>query len=133
MQYRNPVYTADGRINCEINHSHYGWIPFTADANDIENHGKELFDAILKDGGVKDYEKPDNLSEIVKAERNAYMEKIELTDQQIDHIAEKAAEVAFKKIYEEVGRSVVKKIFWIVGAGALGLLFWMAGNGQLPK
>jgi hypothetical protein len=60
-------------------------------------------------------------------------EKIELTDQQIDHIAEKAAEVAFKKIYEEVGRSVVKKILWIVGAGALGLLFWMAGNGQLPK
>ncbi len=133
MQYRNPVYTADGRINCEINHSYYGWIPFTADSNDIENHGKELFDAILKDGGVKDYEKPDNLSEIVKAERDAYMEKIELTDQQIDHIAEKAAEVAFKKIYEEVGRSVVKKIFWIVGAGALGLLFWMAGSGQLPK
>ena len=60
-------------------------------------------------------------------------EKIELTDQQIDHIAEKAAEVAFKKIYEEVGRSVVKKILWIVGAGALGLLFWMAGNGSLPK
>jgi hypothetical protein len=34
MQYRNPVYTADGRINCEINHSHYGWIPFTADTKD---------------------------------------------------------------------------------------------------
>ena len=61
------------------------------------------------------------------------IEKIELTDAQIDHIAEKAAEVAFKKIYEEVGRSVVKKIFWIVGAGALGLMFWMAGNGSLPK
>ena len=61
------------------------------------------------------------------------MDKIQLTDEQIDHIAEKAAEVAFKKIYEEVGRSVVKKIFWIVGAGALGLMFWMAGNGSLPK
>ena len=41
------------------------------------------------------------------------MEKVQLTDEQINHIAEKAAEVAFKKIYEEVGRSVVKKIFWI--------------------
>jgi len=61
------------------------------------------------------------------------MEKIELTDQQIDHIAEKAAEVAFKKIYEEVGCSVVKKIFWIVGVAALGLMFWMNGNGTLPK
>ena len=59
------------------------------------------------------------------------MEKIQLTDEQIDHIAEKAAEVAFKKIYEEVGRSVVKKIFWIVGAGALGLMILMSGNGSL--
>ena len=61
------------------------------------------------------------------------MDKLQLTDEQIDIIAERAAEVAFKRIYEEVGRSVVKKIFWIVGAGALGLMFWMAGNGTLPK
>ena len=47
------------------------------------------------------------------------MDKIQLTDEQIDHIAEKAAEVAFKKI------------FWIVGAGALGLMIWMSGNGSL--
>jgi penicillin-binding protein-related factor A (putative recombinase) len=65
--------------------------------------------------------------------RKPNMDKIQLTDEQIDHIAERAAEVAFKRIYEEVGRSVVKKIFWIVGAGALGLMIWLAGNGQLPK
>ncbi len=59
------------------------------------------------------------------------MEKIELTDEQINHIAEKAAEVAFKKIYEEVGRSVVKKIFWIIGVGSLGLLLWLGGNGHI--
>jgi len=61
------------------------------------------------------------------------MEKMPLSDEQIEAIAERAAEVAFKKIYVKVGRSVVKKVFWIVGAGALGLLFWMAGNGSLPK
>ena len=61
------------------------------------------------------------------------MDKIQLTDEQIDAIAERAAEVAFNRIYQEVGRSVVKKIFWIVGAGALGLMIWLAGNGQLPK
>ena len=44
------------------------------------------------------------------------MKELPLTDDQIEAIAEKAAEVAFKKIYEEVGRSVVKKVFWIVGA-----------------
>jgi hypothetical protein len=61
------------------------------------------------------------------------MEKMPLTDEQIEAIAERAAEVAFKKIYEEVGRSVVKRIFWIVGAGSLALLFWLSGNGNFPK
>jgi len=34
MEYRNPVYTEDGRIDCEINHPEYGWIPFTCDPDD---------------------------------------------------------------------------------------------------
>ncbi len=34
MEYRNPAFTADGRIDVEINHPVYGWIPFTADAAD---------------------------------------------------------------------------------------------------
>ena len=61
------------------------------------------------------------------------MDKIQLTDEQIDAIAERAAEVAFNRIYQEVGRSVVKKIFWIVGAGALGVMIWLSGTGHLPK
>ena len=47
--------------------------------------------------------------------------------------ASKKISTDFKKIYEEVGRSVVKKIFWIVGAGSLFLLMWLGGNGHLPK
>ena len=61
------------------------------------------------------------------------MSDINLSDAQIEAIAERAAEVAFKKIYEEVGKSVVKKIFLIVGAGALFILMWLGSNGQLPK
>jgi len=34
MNYRNPVFTADHFIDCEINHPVYGWIPFTCDPND---------------------------------------------------------------------------------------------------
>jgi hypothetical protein len=34
MDYRNSVFTADGNIDCEINHPVYGWIPFTCDPND---------------------------------------------------------------------------------------------------
>jgi hypothetical protein len=48
MQTRNPIFTASGAIDCEINHPTYGWIPFTASPNDPEQHGREIFDA-LKD------------------------------------------------------------------------------------
>lgn len=34
MEYRNPVYTAGGLIDCEINHPTHGWVPFTCDPND---------------------------------------------------------------------------------------------------
>jgi hypothetical protein len=34
MNYRNAKRLADGRINCEIEHETYGWIPFTCDLND---------------------------------------------------------------------------------------------------
>lgn len=46
IEYRKPVYTEDGRINCEINHPDFGWIPFTADANDLDKMGRDLFAAI---------------------------------------------------------------------------------------
>lgn len=42
-----------------------------------------------------------------------------LTDEQIEHIAQKAAELAVKKmtteIYASVGKSILSKIFWGVG------------------
>lgn len=34
MNYRNPIYTENGWIDCEIEHPEYGWIPFTCDPND---------------------------------------------------------------------------------------------------
>lgn len=58
---------------------------------------------------------------------------IPLTEEQIDAIAEKAAEKALAKVYEEVGRSVVKRILWIVGAVALGLMSLLSiKSGHLP-
>jgi hypothetical protein len=59
--------------------------------------------------------------------------EIDLTDDQIEQIAERAAEVAFRKIYEEVGKNVLKKLAWLTGAAVLGLAFWLAGNNSLPK
>lgn len=45
MNFRNAQFTASGAIDCEIEHPVYGWIPFTADPNDIEPLGAEVFDA----------------------------------------------------------------------------------------
>ena len=59
--------------------------------------------------------------------------EVQLTDEQIEAIAERAAEVAFKKIYEEVGRNVLKKLAWLTGAAVLGLAFWLSGHNSLPK
>ena len=56
-----------------------------------------------------------------------------LTDDQIEAIAERAAEKAVAKltdhVYREVGRSVVSRFVWIVGALAVGLFIWAKSQG----
>lgn len=64
MQVRNPVYTSDGRIDCEIKHPVYGWIPFTASPNDIEQLGREIFQ-IVSVMNVAPYVAPEPLPEPV--------------------------------------------------------------------
>lgn len=55
-----------------------------------------------------------------------------LTEEQIEAIAERAAEVALEKVYTHIGKSVVQKFLWVVGAGALALAAWMNGAGHWP-
>jgi hypothetical protein len=50
MQIRNPIYTNDGRIDCQIEHPDFGWIPFTAAADDVEEHGRLIYAAALEMG-----------------------------------------------------------------------------------
>jgi hypothetical protein len=49
MEFRNPVFTANGDVDCEVNHPRLGWIPFTASPDDVEEHGREIFDAASKE------------------------------------------------------------------------------------
>lgn len=42
IEIRNPIALEDGRIDCEIKHPVHGWIPFTADTNDVEEHGRNI-------------------------------------------------------------------------------------------
>lgn len=59
----------------------------------------------------------------------------QLTDEQIERIAERAAEKAVAKltdhVYREVGRNVVSKFIWIVGALAVGLFIWAKSQGYI--
>lgn len=57
-----------------------------------------------------------------------------LTDDDIEHIAQKAAELAVQKmtteVYASVGRSVLQKVFWIVGVIATAMVL---GNGAVKE
>jgi hypothetical protein len=44
---RNIVALPDGRFDCEIQHPRWGWIPFTASADDVEAHGRAIHAAIV--------------------------------------------------------------------------------------
>lgn len=56
-----------------------------------------------------------------------------LSDEQMEAIAERAAEKALQKVYAEVGRNLVHKLLWFIGVAAIGLLMWMNGKGiKLP-
>jgi hypothetical protein len=56
-----------------------------------------------------------------------------LTEEQIEEIAERAAERAMAKLtdhmYKQVGKSVVSKLFWIVGVISVGLYLWLKQKG----
>lgn len=58
--------------------------------------------------------------------------EVQLTDEQIEAIAERAAEVAFEKIYKEVGKTVLTRLAWMAGAAVVGLFMWF-GSGHAPK
>ena len=54
---------------------------------------------------------------------------LNLSEKQINEIAEKAAQIAIREIsnmaYENVGRAVIQKLLWIVGALFTGLALWL--------
>lgn len=43
FEITNPHYNADGTIDCTWNHPAHGVIPFTADPNDCEAYGRQIF------------------------------------------------------------------------------------------
>lgn len=60
-----------------------------------------------------------------------------LTDEEIEHIATKAAEIAVQKmtteIYASVGKSVLHKVFWAVGVVVTAMTIGNVGIKELLK
>lgn len=70
-------------------------------------------------GGIKRHERPE------------FEPSMQLSSEQIDIIAERAAEKAIEKVYIEIGRNVVRKVFYLIGVGTIGLLVWLGSTGRL--
>lgn len=59
---------------------------------------------------------------------------VELTERQIEEIAQRAAEVALNNVYTAVGRSVVSKFLWLCGFLGAALAAWATAHGYIwPK
>ena len=73
MNIRNPVYTATGEIDCEINHPALGWIPFTANPED-QGAGFDvaaLHRALIAGGDVAPYIPPSREEVLARAAAEA--------------------------------------------------------------
>ena len=53
-----------------------------------------------------------------------------LTEAEMDAIAERAADRAIRKMYENIGKSVAQKIYWAIGIVVVGMVMLLAGNGM---
>lgn len=62
-------------------------------------------------------------------------DKHELTDDQIEEIAERAAKKAIvfarDEFYQDVGQTIVSKFKWLVGAIVVGVFVWLAQHGVI--
>lgn len=52
-----------------------------------------------------------------------------LSEAEMDSIAERAADRAIRKMYEQIGKSVAQKIYWAIGIVVVGMLMLAAGHG----
>ena len=56
-----------------------------------------------------------------------------LSEAEMDAIAERAADRAIRKMYESIGKSVAQKLYWAIGLAVVGMMFWMAGIGATKQ
>jgi hypothetical protein len=52
-----------------------------------------------------------------------------LSEAEMDSIAERAADRAIRKMYEQIGKSVAQKVYWGIGIVVVGMIMLLAGHG----
>lgn len=86
MDYRNAKYiNSNGWIECEINHSEFGWIPYglNPDDTDMTVNNDDLLAAMAKAGDVAAYVPPtqaeidEALSAQLRMDRDALLSKVD--------------------------------------------------------
>lgn len=81
MKVRNLNYNRNGSIDMEIEHEVYGWIPFTASDEDVDQLGKDLYAQAVEGkfgevGAVTPYTK-DELASQVREKRNELLQEVD--------------------------------------------------------
>ncbi|EGJ20507.1 hypothetical protein RSWS8N_00475 [Cereibacter sphaeroides WS8N] len=109
LRIRNPAFTADGRIDCELLHPRFGWIPFTADPEDDEPHGREIHAQALAMGPAPWSPPPPDL-EALAAEARAHRDALlaacdwtQVADAPVDRAAWAAYRQTLRDLPEQAG------------------------------
>lgn len=57
MKIRKPRYNKNGSIDVELDHPRFGWVPFTASSDDVENHGRLIYEDCISGayGEIEEY------------------------------------------------------------------------------
>lgn len=89
MDVRNPKYNHVGSIDCEINHPSFGWIPFTANPNDVEPLGVEIYTMAVAGefGAIAQYVAPLPTLEDYDAALTAHLDSVAQSKRYADRIS----------------------------------------------
>lgn len=100
MQVKNLKYNQLGTIDCEIEHSTFGWIPFTASPDDCESLGKEVYAKAIAGeyGEISPYVAP---------------EPEPLTQEQIDALRLAAYQSESDPLFFKYQRGEIEKQVWL--------------------
>jgi len=117
LNFRTPKFNSNGTIDCEIEHPVHGWIPFTADPNDVEPIGAEVFNAAKAYATeyVEPPVDPKALANTARTKRNALLTASDWT-QVADAPVDQTAWATYRQALRDVPSqaSFPENIDWLV-------------------